>query len=108
MRRIPRALKNGVLATTPVNVADHGATKAAACPVVAGQIEVPGPSTPLRGRACQHVVPVGSHAEPCHFLTPLGQRVLLIELVVVAVKIVGIFCDDLPLEVLPRASSDAV
>jgi hypothetical protein len=27
MRRIPRALEDGVLAATPVDVADHGAAK---------------------------------------------------------------------------------
>jgi hypothetical protein len=46
MRRIPRALEDGALAATPVDVADHGAAKAAAVQLSRVRLKFPGHARP--------------------------------------------------------------
>src|SRR6266568_2690063 len=89
-------------------MAEHGAAKRAARPVVAGQIEVRRPCATLCGRARQRVVLVRREADPGDDRASLGERIVPAELVVGAVKIVDAGRDDRALGILPGAVPDAI
>ena len=86
----------------------HRGALGAAGPVPASPILARREGATIRLRAGQHVVIVRRKADAGNNGAALGLRVRRSELVVVAVEIVDVLGDDLALEVLPRAASDAI
>src|SRR5262249_24946937 len=105
VRRVPGLNERGDDDAIPVDVTEHGAPEGAAGPIAAGQVHVRWKRPALRSGTGQNVVPVGRHARPGDDGAALRERVLHAELVVVAVKIVGVLRDVPALEVLPWAAS---
>ena len=104
VRRVPRVRVRP--AALLVVMPDLGAAVAAARPVVAGQV-VAGERA-VQVRAGQDVVPVRRVAAAVDDLALLGQRVLLAQLVAVAVQVGDARGYDDALGVLPGAGADAV
>src|SRR4051794_16369331 len=87
---------------------EHSRALGAARPVLAGAIFGGRERAAFLGRAGQHVVAVWREANARNDEAALGDRVLCVELIVVAVQIVNAGRDNRALEVLPRTIADAV
>src|SRR5262249_55632295 len=107
MRRVPRLGGRVIAQALAVDGADHRGALGAAGPIAAGSVVSGWKCTPVRLRACQHVVVVGRIADTGNHGAALGQRGLHAELVVVAVKLVDVLSDNFAFEILPRSPSHA-
>src|SRR5262249_54877664 len=107
MRGIPRMRRRVVAQALPVDVPEHRRTLGAARPVVAGFIVTRWERGAIGLRAGQRVVLVGGVSAAVDDIPLLGQRRLLVD-VVVAMQFVEIFGDDHTLDVLPWPLADAV
>src|SRR5262245_38579582 len=107
MRRVPGLRCVVVTEPLPVVMADHRRARAALRPVAAGAILAGREGGAVGLGAREDVVHVRRIAAPIDLIALLGERRLLVD-VVLAVQLGEVFRDDEALGVQPRAAADAV
>src|SRR5262249_59927901 len=104
----PRPRRCIIAQSLAIDVTNHCRALGAARPIPAGTILTWRKGAAFGSRTSQHVVTVWCKAHAGDDLAPLAQRRVHAELVVIAVQIVNALGNYLALEVLPRATANAI
>src|SRR5215207_8126685 len=109
MRRIPGDRRRRGVEALAIVVTDDGRAGVGAGPVVAGRVLFAAADrAAVRRRAGEDIVHVRFVAAAVDHLAGLGERGLLVEIVLVAMQVVEGAGDHFALRVLPGAAADAV
>src|SRR3954454_18933837 len=87
---------------------DHRHTRGAARPIAAGPVLIGRERLTIGLRPCQDVMIIWGITSSSNDGATLGQRSLHVQFIIIAMEIVDSFRDDFALEILPRATSDAI